>query len=137
MKIRKLNIILDTNIWISFLITKDFKKLDIRIKKGNIRLLFSQELMEEFLLVVQRRKFKKYFSKHDIETLLQNFDSFGDFVKIKSDIKICRDPKDNFLLNLAIDGNADYLITGDDDLLVLDKIKETEIISIADFLKIL
>lgn len=54
-------IIIDTNLWISFLITKDFKKLDDKIKKKLIRIYFSHELIEEFLTVVNRPKFKRFF----------------------------------------------------------------------------
>lgn len=52
-------IIVDTNLWISFLITKDFKKLDEKIKTKSIRVIFSFELIEEFLTVVNRPKFRK------------------------------------------------------------------------------
>ncbi|RAJ25840.1 putative PIN family toxin of toxin-antitoxin system [Gelidibacter algens] len=54
-------------------------------------------------------------------------------VEVKSDIKICRDAKDNFLLNLSVDSNAEYLITGDANLLVLKKIGKTKIIEYSDF----
>ncbi|MCK5838814.1 MAG: putative toxin-antitoxin system toxin component, PIN family [Bacteroidales bacterium] len=137
MKIRKIKIILDTNIWISFLITKDFKKLDLLIKREKIQLLFSNELLEEFISVAQRPKFKRYFTKDDIEKLLDNFDYYGEIIEVKSDIKECRDIKDNFLLNLAIDGKANYLITGDNDLLNMHTIQNTKIVSITDFLKII
>ena len=137
MKIRKTKIILDTNIWISFLITKDFKKLDSLINKGNIRLLYSNELLEEFISVAQRPKFNKYFTKEDIESLLNIFDSYGKIIKIKSDVKECRDIKDNFLLNLAVNGKANYLITGDNDLLTMQIIHKTKIVSISEFLKII
>ncbi|MFY8184500.1 MAG: putative toxin-antitoxin system toxin component, PIN family [Bacteroidia bacterium] len=50
-------------------------------------------------------------------------------------VTICRDEKDNFLLSLCADGRADFLITGDDDLLSIKKIKKTRIIKIADYLK--
>ena len=56
-------------------------------------------------------------------------------VKVKSDVKICRDKKDNFLLNLSIDSKADFLITGDNDLLVLKKIERTIIMSFTDFME--
>jgi len=62
----------------------------------------------------------------------------GQVVEVTSDVKICRDNKDNFLLNLAIDSKADFLITGDADLLVLEEIRTTMIIPIAqlpDFLE--
>jgi uncharacterized protein len=49
-------------------------------------------------------------------------------------VAVCRDEKDNFLLSLAFDGNADFLITGDQDLLELKKYKRTRIMTITDFL---
>ena len=53
-----------------------------------------------------------------------------------SDIKICRDEKDNFLLSLAVDGNADFLITGDQDLLELKEIEKTQIVTLNQYLKV-
>jgi hypothetical protein len=64
---------------------------------------------------------------------LETIDEVAEFVNVASDVDLCRDPKDNFLLSLALDGEADYLLTGDNDLLVLEKVGETKIIKIADF----
>ena len=50
-------------------------------------------------------------------------------------MKLARDANDDFLLSLAKDGKATFLITGDKDLLVLKKINQTKIVSISDFLK--
>lgn len=133
MKIKK--VILDTNLWISFLISKKFSEIDKLIDDKKIILIFSNELLEEFIDVVSRPKFKKYFSKKDIEKFLEYFDQFGELVKVKSDIKICRDEKDNFLLNLSVDSNADFLITGDKDLLILEKIETTKIIAFSEFIE--
>ena len=99
-------------------------------------LLFSKESFEEFVDVVERPKFKRFFSQKDIEQILDLFDQFGELINIKSDVNICRDEKDNFLLNLSIDGKADYLVTGDKDLLVLKEIKNTQILTMAEFLLI-
>jgi len=57
--------------------------------------------------------------------LLLYFNSYGEIVEITSDLEICRDPKDNFLLNLANDGEADFLITGDKDLLDIGRLGKT------------
>jgi putative PIN family toxin of toxin-antitoxin system len=65
---------------------------------------------------------------------LSLFDSIGKLVEVKSGVNDCRDFKDNFLLNLAIDGKAKYLISGDKDLLVLGQIKKTKIITMSDFI---
>lgn len=128
-------IILDTNLWISFLISKKFNQIDKLIETKQITLVFSDESLEEFIDVVSRPKLKKYFSKKDTEKVLEYFDQFGELTKVESDIKICRDEKDNFLLNLSVDSKADYLITGDKDLLVLEKIEGTKIMTFTDFIE--
>ena len=127
-------IIIDTNLWISFLITKDFTKLDEIIFSRQGILIFSQELLDEFLEVARRPKFRRFFSSADIEEILETIDEYADFVKIETQIEACRDPKDNFLLSLSVDGHADFLLTGDKDLLDLAKFGETTIVTIADFL---
>ena len=52
-------------------------------------------------------------------------------------IYLCRDPKDNFLLALAKDAGADYLITRDDDLLILQKFESTAILTLNQFIEII
>jgi putative PIN family toxin of toxin-antitoxin system len=129
----KSRIILDTNLWISFLISKDFSKLDEIIFSKKSILIFSQELLEEFLEVVKRPKFRRYFAQADIEELLETIDEYGEFIVVKSKIEMCRDTKDNFLLSLAVDGKADFLLTGDQDLLMIEKIGKTNIKTISSF----
>ena len=130
-----IRIVIDTNLWISFLITKDFTKLDEIIFSNKAILIFSQELLNEFLEVAKRPKFRRFFLITDIEDILETIDEYADFINVHSKFKLCRDPKDNFLLSLSVDGNADFLITGDKDLLDIGKIGETKIIRISDFLK--
>ncbi len=127
-------IIIDTNLWISFLITKDFSKLDEIIFSGHGILVFSQELLDEFLAVARRPKFRRFFSSTDIEDILETIEEYAEFVKVHAKVEVCRDPKDNFLLSLSIDGNVDFLLTGDNDLLDLKKFGETKIVTISDFL---
>lgn len=125
-------VILDTNLWISFLISHKLDKLDILIETKKIKLIFSKELIEEFITVAKRPKFSKYFSDTDIKEILRLFKDYGKLIKVKSNITKCRDLKDNFLLNLSVDGKADYLVTGDTDLLVIEKIHNTDIITFTD-----
>ena len=132
---KKIKIILDTNIWISFLITKSMKGIDKLIFDEKAVLLFSDELMTEFIDVTSREKLKRYFTKEDIASLIDLIEEYGEIVKVKSRVDICRDKEDNFLLSLAKDGKADYLISGDKDLLVIDNFRKTEIISLTDFLE--
>jgi predicted nucleic acid-binding protein len=46
---------------------------------------------------------------------------------------VCRDVKDNFLLDLCAAGKADYLITGDEDLLILGRFQHTQILDYRTF----
>jgi len=125
-------VIFDTNLWISFLITRDFSFLDRYIENGILKLIFSEESVQEFLEVSSRPKFKKYFPIEDVERLLFIFDRFGILVKVSSKLDICRDNKDNFLLNHAFDSKADYLVTGDKDLLEIKSLYKTKILTISE-----
>ena len=91
--------------------------------------------MDEFLEVARRPKFRRFFTAIDIEELFETIEEYAEFVKVQTQIKICRDSKDNFLLSLSVDGNADFLLTGDKDLLELTKFGETIIMTISDFLQ--
>ena len=88
------------------------------------------------MAVAKRPKLRKYISRDELEDLLETIDEVADFVNVASNISECRDPKDNFLLSLAVDGKADYLLTGDKDLLVLKKIGETKIRTLSEFFDI-
>lgn len=67
--------------------------------------------------------------------MLSSFEPFIELIEVESVITICRDTKDNFLLALAKDGKADYLLTGDKDLLFIEKFGKTKITTIADFIE--
>ena len=132
---RNKKVILYTNLLISFLISKRLDFFDDLIIEGKIKLIFSKELIEEFLTVAKRPKFEKYFTDDKISDLLRLFDIYGELIEVTSETDVCRVSKDNFFLNLAVDGKADYLITGDSDLLVIKKIKKTKIITWTDFIE--
>lgn len=116
------------------MISKRQEELDLLLESGAVTLIFSEELLEEFLEVSERPKFKRFFKKSDTKALLDQIEIYGEFIKVESIVEECRDPKDNFLLSLSIDDKADFLITGDLDLLVVGKIQQTKIVSWTDFL---
>lgn len=136
-KSKSLNLIIDTNLWISFIISKKQGLLDSILFTAKARLLFSEELIIEISQTITKPKLKKYFGLNALEEMLLAFESFIYLVQVKSIVKICRDPKDNFLLALAKDGKADYLLTGDKDLLDLKKFGKTKIITIVDFIEVM
>ena len=131
---KKDKVIIDTNLWISYLLSKKASGLDKLFLEQSLSIQFSEELLNEFLEVVKRPKLKKYFANSDIEELLFQINLHANFVTVSSSIKICRDPKDNFLLSLAVDSKASFLLTGDKDLLELKKIEKTQILTLPQFL---
>ena len=125
----KIRLVLDTNLWIRYLISKDLARIDLLFERDEVVLLFSAELLEELIDVANRAKFRKYFSEDAIVELLRLFDYYGQVVEVNSTVNACRDAKDNFLLALAREGKADYLVTGDLDLLVLEEFDSTKIVT--------
>jgi len=135
MKSNSRKVIIDTNLWISFLISKNYSQLDEIIFSRKCILIFSEELLDEFLTVIKRPKFRKFFSQVDTENLIETIQEYAEFVDVKSNVNICRDIKDNFLLSLSKDSKADYLITGDNDLLDLKKFESTKIVTMTEFIE--
>jgi putative PIN family toxin of toxin-antitoxin system len=136
-KSKPIRVIIDTNLWISFIISKRFDALDSLIQSNKVRLLFSIELIEEIQASIEKPKLKKYFEGTSVETMLLAFRSFIDLVTVKSKVNVCRDTKDDFLLALSKDGKADYLVTGDKDLLSLNRYRKTDIVTFTQFIEIL
>ncbi len=128
-----MRVILDTNIWISYLISKDLNWIDEFVKSNEFELIFSDQLIEEFLMVASRPKIKKYFDEEKVKKVIDCFTEFGLLVEVKSKIEKCRDPNDDFLLGLAVDGEANFLITGDKDLLSLQNAGSCVILSLKDW----
>ena len=134
LKSKPLKLIIDTNLWVSFIISNKLNLLDQLLLVEEARLLFSKELITEIQQTIAKPKLKKYFGTKSLEEMLMAFEPFIDLIEVESIIAICRDPKDNFLLALAKDGKADYLLTGDKDLLELKKFGKTIIKTIISFI---
>ena len=84
--------------------------------------------------MTQRPKLQKYFSAEKVKELLDLLAIIGVSIEIRSEVSLCRDAKDNFLLALAKDSQANFLITGDADLLTLGSFAGTKIMTYHNFL---
>ncbi|OYQ64371.1 putative toxin-antitoxin system toxin component, PIN family [Pseudanabaena sp. SR411] len=133
MRDNTVRVVIDTNIWISFLIGKTLSGLSEAIISGQVIVLFSNDLFSELIEVLNRPKFKKYFSASAIEELIALLYEKIELIEIINHFNDCRDLKDNFLLDLAVSGHAHYLVTGDADLLILNPFHGVEIISYQAF----
>jgi putative PIN family toxin of toxin-antitoxin system len=132
---RKCRIIIDTNLWISFLLSKKFDFIDKLLNEGKVQLVFCSELFTELTEVASRPKLKKFFTEKDWEFIFNIIEEYAVFISVVSSVVGCRDEKDNFLLSLAKDSKANYLLTGDKDLLILKTFEMTKIITVAEYQK--
>lgn len=107
--------------------------LDIAINRG--RIVLSEPALQEFKEVIFRKKFDKYFLniKEKLEAIEKIEHNSIFFSPVKT-ISICRDPKDNKFLELAIAADASCIITGDKDLLVLNPFRNIPILNASAFL---
>jgi uncharacterized protein len=131
---KAIKIIIDTNLWISFLIGKELKQLQNLLLEETIQVVISEEILEELILVTQRPKLQKYFPYNKVNELIQILRTIGLFINIISEVSLCRDAKDSYLLALAKDSDANFLVTGDRDLLEIIKFENTEIVTYQELL---
>ena len=123
-------IVIDTNVFISALLIKKslpFQVVNIAFKQGII--LYSDATFTELQRVLARRKFDKYMSLEERNIFLFKLANECESVEIQAEIKACRDVKDDKFLELAVNGNAELIVTGDSDLLVLNPFRGIEIIT--------
>jgi putative PIN family toxin of toxin-antitoxin system len=101
-----------------------------------VELVFCVELLAELVEVASRPKLRKYFTVDDWVLVTEVINRYAIYIPVVSSVNLCRDEKDNFLLSLAKDAKADYLLTGDKDLLVLTSFGVTKIVTVTEFLTI-
>lgn len=128
----KYRVVIDTNVFISAILKSGNPEKIISLwRQGNIHLLLSPFLATEILTVLHRLEIGSTY----IQQLTYRLEHHTIQILPSSPITLCRDPKDNEILSLAVDGTADYIITGDADLLTLGKIEKIIIMKPKDFLK--
>jgi len=132
-----MKVVIDTNIWISYLLGSLLQGLDEKILSKEVKVVVSEEMLKELSEVSSRPKFKDIFTTKRIKELFSLLDSYAIVVFPSQKVDACRDKKDNFLLEVALEGETDYLITGDEDLLVLNPFHGIKIIRPKDFEEIL
>ena len=135
MKNKNVKVIFDTNVWISFLIGKRLAKIKQYISDGSITIITTEQLLTEIKMVTSREKLKKYFPAESVTELVELLETIAEKVIIKPTHFINRDPKDNILLDLIDFSKADYLVTGDKDLLEHNPFKTANILSPTEFEK--
>lgn len=113
MPVKKIKVIIDTNLWISFAYNSFHSPLNKLLLEESIEIIGSDELIQELREVLHRPKFRKTISTVKIERLLSLFAQAILLVKPAIKNKVASDPKDDLLFDIAMAAKADYLITGD------------------------
>ncbi len=128
-----MKIVFDTNIFISAIVIPDSiaEKVILKIIQGNDSLIISKEIIDEVLTVLSA-KFNR-----DIEAISHAayyLSELAQMVKPTRKIHILRDEPDNRILECALSGKADAIVTGDKEMLKLREYKEIKIISLKEYL---
>ena len=126
-------VVIDSNIWISFLIGKNLRHLVQYVRNEQITIVTCEEQLQELTVAFRKPKLQKYFQANQVATFFSFLRGVALIVPITVIIPLCRDPKDDYLLALSIASNAHYLVTGDADLLDMQQINNTIIIRYSDF----
>ncbi len=134
----KIRIILDTNWYVSAILNKKSRRTlyEFLINK-RLEILYTDQLQSEFLDVINRPKFKNIITSSQIQRFFSLILPRLDYIPLKTSTALSRDPKDNYLLSLALDGKADYLVTGDLDLLVIQEYEGIRIMKMMEFRQLL
>ena len=128
-----IRVVVDSNLWVSFLIGKKLEVLLNFFDAPWFEPISTQMLNDEIARVVRRPKFRKYFQEEDILRLEEWMNDHFTMIEITEIPQRCRDPKDDYLLELAVQSNAIYLVSGDDDLLEIGQIGGCRIMTFAQF----
>lgn len=127
--------VLDTNLVVSALLLRNSvarRAFDKATQTGLV--LLSQAVLVELVEVLQRKDFDKYITEDERLEFLAGLVQASLFIESPEPLKICRDPKDDCFLSLAVSGQAQTLITGDQDLLVLNPFRGVAVMTPRQFL---
>lgn len=127
-------IIIDTNLWISFLIgLKASPAMRQILTDGSVNIVMTDILEKEIMTVASRPKFKRYFAPEACQHLLSFLRARSSDFQLTSIPARCRDPKDDYLLELARVSEANILVTGDKDLTEMRQFGKCKILTLAEF----
>ena len=133
-----MNVILDTNIWISFLFGKQLQSVSSVFDNADIKVYVSPEQVAEIQSVLSRAKIRKHIPAEAIEAMWdlmrERCYPIENYPMVDSAV---RDAKDTYLLAMSEAIPASVLVTGDKDLLVLGHHRETAIMTYQQFLLLL
>lgn len=128
-------LVIDTNLWISRLLVPNgvaAHAVDHALAWGLP--LVSEATLAELTDVLARPRFDRWVTRADRQQFLRLLGGVVRVVPITQRIRACRDPKDDKFLDVALAGEAQLIVTGDQDLLALHPFHGIDILTPLDFL---
>ena len=136
-----MKIVLDTNVWLSGIFWGgEANKILEKAEKKEMQIIISEDILSEIIKILNREsKFQKYILnlRLSIEDLLRTILSISTLIETKTKLDIIKaDPKDNIILEAAIEGKVEYLVSYDNHLLNMIEFRNIKIISPGEFLRL-
>lgn len=125
--------VFDTNVMVSALLfdqSKPAQVFNAALDRGSI--LLSHSVLKELTEVLGREKLRLYLFPKEREQFIAALLRESLFIDINEIIQVCRDPEDDKILELAVSGRADCIITGDKDLLALNPFRKSPVIKLGE-----
>ncbi len=130
--------VIDTGVFVSALIRPQGKTGAVlqALKDKRFTMIYSTDILVEIIDVLGRDKFrsKYHISPDDIAALIDLIRLRGELVIPSQKLTVCRDPKDDIFLEAALEGKAEYIVSGDFDLLDMKSFENIPILRVAEFL---
>ena len=129
-------VVIDTNVLVSAVLTPgSVPGLAYSKALDSAELVFNRDMLLELTQVLYRPKFDRYLQRRTRELYLKQFVEAGKVVVTRIPVVACRDARDNHILEAAVNGSAETIITGDMDLLDLHPFHGIKILAPVDYLQ--
>jgi len=129
-------LVIDTNVVLSGLLFPGSTSSRALLRAQSGEVLASDATLLELVEVMSRARFDRYVERSIRQRLVAEFANACEAVQIVAPIHVCRDPKDDKFLEVAVHGRADVIVTGDEDLLVLNPFRGIAILTPAQYLEL-
>ena len=130
-----MRVVIDTNVLISATFwTGRPKQLLNKVRRGEVIYLTSRILLDELKEILIRADKPFKLSENDAKKIVAAVEEMAELVKTHSEFNVCRDEKDNCVLECAVDGKAEWIITGDMHLFKLQFFQGIQIVKVTEFL---
>jgi putative PIN family toxin of toxin-antitoxin system len=132
-----MTVVFDTNVYISGILFPGYSRQAIELLiEGKVQVFISKEIINEIESVLTSKKFN--FENEKAEYITNEIEGIAQIIKPSTKVlDVCRDEKDHIILECAIESKSEFIVTGDNDLLVLQEFMGIRIIKVREFLEMI